>query len=145
MSLVAATLANGGICPTTGERVFSPQVVQAVLSLMFSCGMDEVSGEFAFTMGFPAKSSGDHLLIVIQTFFGVCVWSPLDGESPAISKRHHARRARKRNSVRGMTFCRRFAARFQVHNIARAIKQFDEEGRDLRFYGLSRVHAQAAS
>ena len=43
---------------TTNERVFSPHVVQAVLSLMFSCGMDDVSGEFAFTMGFPAQTGG---------------------------------------------------------------------------------------
>ena len=29
MAIVAATLANGGCCPTTNERIFSPETVQA--------------------------------------------------------------------------------------------------------------------
>lgn len=47
-SLMAATLANGGICPTTGERVLSAEAVRSTLSLMHSCGMYDFSGEFAF-------------------------------------------------------------------------------------------------
>lgn len=45
---MAATLANGGICPTTGERVLSTEAVRNTLSLMHSCGMYDFSGEFAF-------------------------------------------------------------------------------------------------
>ena len=48
MSIMAATLANGGICPTTGERVLSNTAVKNVLSLMYSCGMYNFSGQFAF-------------------------------------------------------------------------------------------------
>ena len=48
LSVLAATLANGGICPTTGERVLSADVVVSVLALMYSCGMYNYSGQFAF-------------------------------------------------------------------------------------------------
>ena len=56
MAVVAASLANGGVCPTTGERCFQPETVKHILTIMQSCGMYDYSGEFAFTVGFPSKS-----------------------------------------------------------------------------------------
>ena len=53
---VAGTLANAGICPITRERVFSAEITKNCLSLMYSCGMYDFSGEFAFSVGLPAKS-----------------------------------------------------------------------------------------
>ena len=47
-SVIAATLANGGVCPITGERVLDPDAVRNTLSLMYTCGMCDYSGEFAF-------------------------------------------------------------------------------------------------
>ena len=49
-SVVAATLANGGVCPLTGKRVLSQESVQHVKSLMYSCGMYNYSGQFAFSV-----------------------------------------------------------------------------------------------
>ena len=47
-SVIAATLANGGVCPITGERVMKSDSVKNVLSLMLSCGLYNYSGDFAF-------------------------------------------------------------------------------------------------
>ncbi len=47
-AVMAATLANGGICPLTGDKILSSEAVRDTLSLMFSCGMYDYSGTFAF-------------------------------------------------------------------------------------------------
>ena len=44
MSVIAATLANGGVNPFTGERVLKSETVEQVLSVMSSCGMQDYSG-----------------------------------------------------------------------------------------------------
>lgn len=48
LSVMGATLANGGICPLTEEKVLKSESVRDVLSLMHSCGMYDYSGQFAF-------------------------------------------------------------------------------------------------
>nr|BAG16389.1 glutaminase [Dugesia japonica] len=48
MSVIASTFANGGLCPTTEEKVLSSESVRDTLSLMHSCGMYDYSGQFAF-------------------------------------------------------------------------------------------------
>jgi glutaminase len=103
MSVVAATLANGGICPVTGARVFGTDTVQHCLSLMYSCGMYDYSGEFAFKVGLPAKSGvAGALMIVVPNVMGICTWSP--------------RLDRNGNSVRGTDFCDRLVTTFNFHN-----------------------------
>eukprot|EP01135_Chromosphaera_perkinsii_P003917 Nk52_evm18s262 gene=Nk52_evmTU18s262 len=103
MANVAGTLANGGICPITGERVISPSTVRNCLSLMYSCGMYDYSGEFAFTIGLPAKSGvAGAIMIVIPNVMGICTWSPkLDSHG---------------NSARGIEFCKHLCKRFNFHN-----------------------------
>ncbi|XP_034042759.1 glutaminase kidney isoform, mitochondrial isoform X3 [Thalassophryne amazonica] len=102
-SVMAATLANGGICPITGERVLSPEAVRNTLSLMHSCGMYDFSGQFAFHVGLPAKSGvAGGILLVVPNVMGVMCWSPpLD---------------KLGNSVRGIQFCTDLVDHFNFHN-----------------------------
>ncbi|XP_056157806.1 glutaminase 2b [Lampris incognitus] len=102
-SIMAATLANGGICPITGERVLSAEAVRNTLSLMHSCGMYDYSGQMAFHVGLPAKSGvSGAVLLVIPNVMGVMCWSPpLD---------------RVGNSVRGIHFCQELVSLFNFHN-----------------------------
>ena len=103
MSVVAATLANGGICPTTGERVFKPDTVQKCLSLMYSCGMYDFSGEWAFSIGLPAKSGvAGAVFVVVPNVIGLCAWSP--------------RVDHLGNSVRGVDFFRQLVSTYNFHN-----------------------------
>ncbi|MFH8385808.1 glutaminase A [Kitasatospora sp. NPDC018058] len=102
LASVAATLANGGVVPLTGDRVFSTDSVQKCLSLMSSCGMYDYSGEFAFTIGLPAKSGvSGALMLVIPQVMGIAIWAPrLDALG---------------NSVRGIEFCRQLVDRYNFH------------------------------
>ncbi|XP_006567518.1 glutaminase liver isoform, mitochondrial isoform X3 [Apis mellifera] len=103
MAVMAATLANGGICPITEEKVLKPDSVRDVLSLMHSCGMYDYSGQFAFKVGIPAKSGvSGSLLVVIPNVMGICTWSPpLDPLG---------------NSCRGVQFCEELVSEFNFHS-----------------------------
>jgi glutaminase len=115
MAMLAATLANGGICPTTTERIFTHQTVTNCLSLMMSCGMYDYSGRFAFEIGFPAKSGVSGVLcVVIPGVCGVATFSPrLDNLG---------------NSVRGIDFCTRLSQRFPYHVFSQDGKASRGEG-----------------
>lgn len=102
-SVIAATLANGGICPTTGDKVLDSSAVRNTLSLMHSCGMYDYSGQFAFKVGLPAKSGvAGGVMLVIPNLMGIFAWSPpLDKWG---------------NSSRGVQFSEELVAHFNFHN-----------------------------
>ena len=52
LSVMGATLANGGKCPINDKKVLRQEIIRDVLSLMFSCGMYNSSGEFAFSVSY---------------------------------------------------------------------------------------------
>jgi glutaminase len=72
-----AMLANGGINPSTGERVIGPETVKATVTLMQTCGMYNGAGKFTKDHGLPAKSGiSGGLMTVIPGIGSVAVWSP---------------------------------------------------------------------
>ncbi|KAF8354907.1 hypothetical protein PRIPAC_96530 [Pristionchus pacificus] len=103
LSVMAATLANGGVNPLTYVRCMSPEACRDALSLMFSCGMYDLSGRFAFQVGLPAKSGvSGAIMVVIPSVLGMSIFSPLLD--------------RTGNSTRGVAFCRNFIKHFSFHN-----------------------------
>ncbi len=103
LSVLAATLANGGVCPITGDRVLRTKNVQHCLSLMLSCGMYDYSGEFAFSVGLPAKSGvSGAMIVVVPNVMGLALWSP--------------RIDTRGNPVRCIEFCKELVDRFSFHN-----------------------------
>jgi len=102
LSVLAATLANGGKCPITSVQVINPSEVRHVLSLMYSCGMYHYSGQFAFNVGLPAKSGvSGVVMLVVPNVMGVVMYSPrIDTVG---------------NSVRGVEFCERLVKKYNFH------------------------------
>lgn len=101
LGLAAATIANDGVAPWTGEQVFSARTVRQTKSLMASSGMYDGSGRFADEVGLPAKSGVAGGIILLAPDFAVATFSPrLDAEG---------------NSVRGVEVCRRVSEEFRLH------------------------------
>lgn len=78
LALMAATLASGGVQPMTNKRIISAEHASDILSLMFTCGMYDTAGEWAYTVGLPAKSGvSGGLIAVVPGVMGIAVYSPL--------------------------------------------------------------------
>jgi glutaminase len=102
LALMAATLANKGVQPLSGERALAIEYVRDVLSLMYTCGMYDFAGEWAYKVGLPAKSGvGGGILAVVPGRAGIGVFSPPLDE--------------RGNSVRGIRICEELTERFGLH------------------------------
>ena len=109
LSVIASTLANGGVCPTTGDSCLSPDSVADVRALMYSCGLYNYSGHFAFDVGIPAKSGvSGATMVVIPNIMGIVLWSPNLDEL--------------KNSVRGTMFCEELLKTYAFHRFVRFLK-----------------------
>jgi glutaminase len=77
LALMAATLANRGVNPITEQQAVASKYVRDILSVMYTCGMYNFAGEWAYKVGIPAKSgvSGGIIGVVPQRF-GIAVFSP---------------------------------------------------------------------
>ena len=102
LAVMGATLANGGVNPITCTRAIEAPHVKYLLSIMHSCGMYDYAGEWAYTVGIPAKSGvGGGIVAVIPGLMGIGIFSPrLDA---------------KGNSVRGIKVCLELSRRFGLH------------------------------
>lgn len=102
MAMMAATLANMGNNPVTGNLVFDFQHIKYVLTVMLTCGLYDYAGAWAYEVGLPAKSGvGGGIFGVVNRQLGISVYSPkLDAQG---------------NSVRGILACKELASQFGLH------------------------------
>jgi glutaminase len=102
LSVMGATLANGGVNPLTGERAVERKYVRDVLTVMLMCGMYDAAGMWAYDVGVPAKSGVcGGILAAMPHRGGFGFFSPgLDVNG---------------NSQRGILACRELNRRYGLH------------------------------
>jgi glutaminase len=105
LAVMGATLANGCVNPFSGERVLPREHVRDLLSVMYTCGMYDAAGQWAYEIGVPAKSGvSGGILAAVPGKMGIGVFSPgLDEYG---------------NSVRGVGVCREISSRLGLHVFA---------------------------
>lgn len=102
LAVMAATLANKGINPLTEERAVESRYIKDILSVMYTCGMYNFAGEWAYKIGIPAKSGVcGGIIAVVPHQMGIGVFSPLLDI--------------RGNSVRGVKVCEELSQRLGLH------------------------------
>lgn len=102
LAVMAATLANEGVQPVTGKRIFSGSDVRRLLSVMLTCGMYDSAGDWVSSVGIPAKSGvGGGIIGALPGQVGLATFSPrLDSHG---------------NSVRGIETFERLSRDMGLH------------------------------
>lgn len=102
LAVMAATLANQGINPLSGDRAVDARYIRDILSVMSTCGMYNFAGEWAYTVGIPAKSGvSGGIIAIVPDQIGIAVFSPLlDARG---------------NSIRGVKVCEALSQQFGLH------------------------------
>lgn len=102
LAVMAATLANKGINPVTKERAVNSSYIKDILSVMYTCGMYNFAGEWAYKIGIPAKSGVcGGIIAIVPNKMGIGVFSPrLDARG---------------NSVRGVKVCEELSQQLGLH------------------------------
>ncbi len=102
LAVMAATLANSGINPITREQAVDSRCIKDILSVMYTCGMYNFAGEWAYKIGIPAKSGiCGGIIAVVPNLMGISVFSPLLDS--------------RGNSVRGVKVCEDLSQKFNLH------------------------------
>ncbi|MEM0983383.1 MAG: glutaminase A [Planctomycetota bacterium] len=102
IAVLGATLANNGVNPLTGQRAIDARYLRDVLTVMYTCGMYDYAGEWAYTVGLPAKSGvSGSVVAVVPNQLGIGVYSPPLDE--------------RGNSVRGIKVCEDLSREFGMH------------------------------
>jgi glutaminase len=102
MAMIAATVANMGHNPVSGKQIFDFQYLKYMLTVMFTCGLYDYAGGWAYEVGLPAKSGvAGGIFGVVNRQLGIAVYSPrLDPQG---------------NSVRGILACKELASHLGLH------------------------------
>jgi glutaminase len=102
LAMIGATIANYGVHPLTGQQIVSREVTRDMLTVALTCGMYDYAGEWAYSVGIPAKSGvGGGILGMLPGAGGLATFSPrLD----AIG-----------NSVRGLRVFEGLSDTFEMH------------------------------
>lgn len=102
MAMMAATVANMGRNPVTAKQVFDFRYLKYMLTVMFTCGLYDYAGGWAYEVGLPAKSGvAGGIFGVVNRQLGISVYSP--------------RLDRQGNSVRGILVCKELATHLGLH------------------------------
>ena len=102
LAVMAATMANKGVNPVTGEQALDSRYIKDILSVMYTCGMYNFAGEWAYKVGLPAKSGVcGGIMAVVPHKMGIGVFSPLLDV--------------RGNSVRGVKVCEELSRRLGLH------------------------------
>ncbi len=102
LAVMAATLANKGINPITQQPAVQSGYIKDILSVMYTCGMYNFAGEWAYKIGIPAKSGVcGGILAVVPHQMGIGVFSPLLDV--------------RGNSVRGVKVCEELSQQLGLH------------------------------
>lgn len=105
LAMMGATLANAGVNPATGASALARKYRRDVITVMVTCGMYDVAGQWAYDVGIPAKSGVSGAVVAAMPGrFGLGLYSPgLDGSG---------------HSVRGVAVCRELSSHYGLHMFA---------------------------
>lgn len=121
LAAMAATLANGGTQPVTGEKILSAEACRVTQAVMVSAGMYDASGRWMVNVGIPAKSGvAGGLIGTMPSQMGIASLSP--------------RLDKQGNSVRGVKIFHELSSSLGLnllssnYYVAPGIRGFDRRG-----------------
>ena len=102
LAMIGATVANHGVHPLTGTQVVPREVTRDMLTVALTCGMYNYAGEWAYSVGIPAKSGvGGGILGMLPGAGAMATFSPRLDEIG--------------NSVRGLRVFESLSEQFEMH------------------------------